>query len=230
MDQKEQIIFDKIRPYFQESPEIVDIGGYIGNWTNEVISKIPNSNLTIFEPNQENFNKLLIRYKDYKNIKLINKAVGDDNTKGSYFDLKVEDGRREMSGFINRPIYQGISTEVVELDIITFDSLEINNIIDFIKIDVEGYELNVFKGMSNFLEKRMVKFIQFEYGGTYKDANYSLNDVILHLNKYGYGVYDLDENNNFIEIKNYDDDYNYNNFIAYNQYAYSRLLLYNKQR
>ena len=37
--------------------------------------------------------------------------------------------------------------------------------IDFLKIDTEGYELNVLTGFEDYLEN--VKIIQFEYGGTF---------------------------------------------------------------
>ena len=51
--------------------------------------------------------------------------------------------------------------------------------VDFLKIDTEGYELNVLIGFDNFLEN--IKIIQFEYGGTFLDNDTKLIDVIKYL-------------------------------------------------
>lgn len=52
----------------------------------------------------------------------------------------------------------------------------ITHIVDFIKIDVEGHELSVLKGASKLLNN--VQFVQFEYGGTYLDANITIRSVV----------------------------------------------------
>ena len=82
------------------------------------------------------------------------------------------------------------------------------------KIDVEGYEYNVISGMKEMLKNSKVKFIQFEYGGTYKDANFKLNDVISLLSEFGYKVYDIQDDDSLIEIDEFIYDYQYNNFIS----------------
>ena len=37
--------------------------------------------------------------------------------------------------------------------------------INFLKMDTEGHELEVLKGASNLLNKNLIDFIQFEFGG-----------------------------------------------------------------
>jgi len=84
--------------------------------------------------------------------------------------------------------------------------------IDLLKIDTEGYELEVLKGSTHLLEEKNIDFIQLEYGGTYQDGGIKLNDVIEFLKKYNYKIYNYTEE--FKEIKNYNDDYKFNNFYA----------------
>ena len=48
--------------------------------------------------------------------------------------------------------------------------------IDFLKIDVEGFELAVIQGSKNMLASG-IKCVQFEYGGTYHDANTTLQQI-----------------------------------------------------
>lgn len=56
--------------------------------------------------------------------------------------------------------------------------------IDFLKIDVEGFEFNVIKGFGDKIEN--VKIIQFEYGGCWIDSGIKLQDVIWYLEEKGF--------------------------------------------
>jgi FkbM family methyltransferase len=215
MDIKELKYLNLIKKYFSSEPNIIDIGGFKGKWTNSVLEILPNSKISIFEPNSENFNHLEQIFSSSSNIKLFNFGVGDKSDKQKYFDIKSHDGIREMSGFIKRELYNNHEFEELEIDIVNLDSLDISNDkIDFIKIDVEGYEYNVLSGMKNMLSNSNVSFIQFEYGGTYLDAKLKLNDIISLLNDFGYKVYDIGEYDEFIHLSEFIDDYQYNNFIA----------------
>jgi FkbM family methyltransferase len=100
--------------------------------------------------------------------------------------------------------------------------IEQNNIqcIDFLKIDVEGFELDVLKGFENYLN--MVKYIQFEYGGTYADNNITYNDVTNHLKKFGFNVFyelvDFQPIEQWAKMPDaFNDDFTYRNIACYNQ-------------
>lgn len=92
-----------------------------------------------------------------------------------------------------------------------------NNItsIDFLKIDTEGYELNVLLGFEDFLKN--IKIIQFEYGGTFLDNGVKLKDVILLLLENGFHKFAYLSNEGPIPITNYDDHYQYCNVVCYNK-------------
>ena len=45
------------------------------------------------------------------------------------------------------------------------------------KIDVEGAELDVLLGAKELLNKGHIDYLQFEYGGTFVDANVTLRQV-----------------------------------------------------
>lgn len=96
------------------------------------------------------------------------------------------------------------------------DYVNDNNInsIDFLKIDTEGYELNVLQGFEDFLEN--VKIIQFEYGGTFLDNNTKLIDVINYLKKKGFYKFSYLTTNGFILLQNFDDHYQYCNIVCIN--------------
>jgi FkbM family methyltransferase len=87
--------------------------------------------------------------------------------------------------------------------------------IDFLKIDTEGYELNVLEGFEDFLEN--VKIIQFEYGGTFLDNNIKLIDVINYLELRGFYKFSYLTNYGTEIIKDFNDHYNYCNIVCINK-------------
>lgn len=92
-----------------------------------------------------------------------------------------------------------------------------NNIknIDFLKIDTEGYELNVIKGFEEMLEN--VKIIQFEYGGTYLDNNVKLLDIITYLERKGFYKFSYLTEYGTEIIKDFNDHYLYCNIVCINK-------------
>jgi FkbM family methyltransferase len=92
-----------------------------------------------------------------------------------------------------------------------------NNIknIDFLKIDTEGYEMNVLQGFEDFLKN--VKIIQFEYGGTFLDNNKKLIDVINYLEQKGFYKFSYLTNYGTELIKDFTDHYQYCNIVCINK-------------
>jgi FkbM family methyltransferase len=92
-----------------------------------------------------------------------------------------------------------------------------NNIqnIDFLKIDTEGYELEVLQGFDDFLEN--IKIIQFEYGGTFLDNNTKLIDVKNYLENKGFYKFSYLTNDGPILITDFNDHYQYCNIVCINK-------------
>jgi FkbM family methyltransferase len=94
-----------------------------------------------------------------------------------------------------------------------------NNIesVDFLKIDTEGYELNVLRGFDNLLEK--VKIIQFEYGGTFLDNNTKLIDVTNYLEQKGFHNFSYITTTGTHLITNFEDHYQYCNIVCIHKHS-----------
>jgi FkbM family methyltransferase len=92
-----------------------------------------------------------------------------------------------------------------------------NNIqnIDFLKIDTEGYELNVMQGFEEYL--KIVKIIQFEYGGTFMDNNTKLSDVINYLEENGFYKFSYLTGYGTELIHDFSDHYQYCNIVCINK-------------
>jgi FkbM family methyltransferase len=92
-----------------------------------------------------------------------------------------------------------------------------NNIqtIDFLKIDTEGYELNVLQGFEEYIKD--IKIIQFEYGGTFLDNKLRLIDVVQYLENQGFHKFSYLVNNGVVPITDFNDHYQYCNIVCINK-------------
>jgi FkbM family methyltransferase len=87
--------------------------------------------------------------------------------------------------------------------------------IDFLKIDTEGYELEVLQGFEDYLQN--VKLIQFEYGGTFLDNNKKLIDVINYLEEKGFYKFSYLTSYGTEIIRDFTDHYQYCNIVCINK-------------
>ena len=109
------------------------------------------------------------------NVKLINKALG---SKKAFVRTKMHNNHSRGC------IYTEIVDDNFGIEQIKLDSLELDNI-DYIKIDVEGNELDVLKGAIDTIIKNK-PIIELEYNNLSKRFNVELNDIIIFLKKLNY--------------------------------------------
>ena len=142
----------------------LDVGANEGIFSIIASKKNINGKTYAFEPQ-----KLLIsvikknlRVNQIKNCKIINAGLGSGNFK-SYINLYPDLNTGASS--IIRP-YR-FSNKKQSINISSLDYfIKKNNIIgkiDLIKIDVEGYEIQVIKGMKNLLKNNRIKNILVDY-------------------------------------------------------------------
>jgi len=164
-------IYEKLA---KESNVIVDIGANIGRYT--ILGGIinPNSKIYSVEPESDNYNILL------KNI-IFNKLYKADEHKNY--------GGHSFAYVVNPSDF-----EVVNVN--SFDNLfkDEEEQIDLIKIDVEGFELEVLKGMKLFLSEHRIKKMLIEI-----DTN-KYPDVFSFLDSYGYSIEHIMYNNYLVKL------------------------------
>lgn len=194
---------------------VVDVGANAGHYTAHIRKEFPNSKIYCIEPILSCFNKLQDKFNSDININLINTIISSKNETVTFYEAV---GREGHSSIVKRDFLHGDpNCNLIEREIKadTIDGL-IDEDIDLLKIDTEGYELPVLKGCKQLLRQGKIRYIQFEYGGTFMDNNIALNDVINYLKQFNYKVYKLKLLDNTLEeIKEYRDDYQWINFFAY---------------
>lgn len=202
-------LFKKCMPFFSEKPVILDIGAHKGAYTDFVLGMIPEADCYLFEPNIELVRKL-IQYKNVYGLAVCERS----GYSTIYITPKIND---ELSSIYKRKIFDetGFYEKIipcVSIDIFCTENI-INNI-DYVKIDVEGAELDVINGCQEMMDHKKIKFIQFEYGSTYIDANINFIDILKIANILGYKCYEL-INGSFKEVteQNFVNDYRYSVFL-----------------
>jgi FkbM family methyltransferase len=89
--------------------------------------------------------------------------------------------------------------------------------IDFLKIDTEGYELKVLRGLEDDLHN--VRFLQFEYGGTAHDSHVGLADMVDYLKEYSFERFSYLTNDGPVPILDFSDHYQYCNIVCFQKDA-----------
>ncbi len=138
-----------IRSYLKRNDTFVDVGANIGHLSLEAWSKVgPKGNVIAIEGNKKIYNYLSknIIFNDAK-IKIHNVIVGKKSGYAGIQNKKADD--------MNQVLEEG-NIEMKTLDEICYNLPKI----DFLKIDVEGYELEVLKGSMKTLKKTNIILLE----------------------------------------------------------------------
>jgi len=155
---KKNAFFEFIKPDF-----VFDVGANVGGSGVEYLHSGFNGPIYSFEPVSHLFEKLKIASKDHENWSAFNMAIGDKKEK---LKINVSGGHGGASSFLKMtpdflsiaPDQAIITEEFVE--VLTLDDFYSTNNLDakriFLKIDVQGFEMNVLKGAEMLLKTNIV--------------------------------------------------------------------------
>ena len=209
-----------MKEYLTQNPEAVvfDVGANIGLMSLYASSILPSGMIYSFEPVPETFQKLVfnIDLNNKKNIQAFNFALGAKDEEKSIY---VNTSHLGMSTFISAGRSE-TATQTVKVmtidDFIKSRGLKV----DFIKIDVEGWEMEVLKGASDLLQRHEAPAIMVEYckGRVMPQGdNSSLWKFIKSLNDYHIFILKNGEHRvgKFIEAKHYEDLPEFTNLFCF---------------
>ena len=183
----------------------LDIGANIGLITKIVLDNTENLNVMCFEPQPQNFKKLSEKYKNEKRCKIFNYAVGSKIENKIFFDW-IKEGTGFASFYKDsverslRRIYGEVDRYSTKVDVITLDSIQYENKIEFIKIDVEGHEFEVLKGARKSIDTHKPQYILLEFNEYNVESKVFLKDLIDFL--YNYKIFRVIPGGNILELNN----------------------------
>jgi len=146
---------------------VLDIGGHIGYTALFFAFAAPAGKVHVFEPGPNNLPYIRTNVAGRDSITLVEKAVGArpgterllvDGMSGQNNSLRSSryaNAQRDNAFVSSKPYY-------VEIDVTTVDDYCSEHGLrpDFVKVDVEGFELDVLEGASQTLETRPVMMVE----------------------------------------------------------------------
>lgn len=178
-----------------ENDVFIDVGSFDGLFSLFASRKLRKSQVFSFEPNPYMYTKLSgnIRRNGIKNIRAFNLAVGQRNSQVDFFidvEKMMASSLSELNAISNRIKKRMI--ECVTLDKFLLDDGRVDRV-DFVKIDTEGFEFYVLKGMKKIMESFRPKMLLEVHLQAYKNAGVQLDDFWALLKSHGYEFYFADE-------------------------------------
>lgn len=172
---------------------IFDIGAHNGLFTDKCLIEYPNVKIITVEANEDLYFKLADKYQENKNVVVLNYLVS--GSIGEYKDFYISNADQISTASIdwitNSRFSNQFSWDSVKVKTITIDSLiKIFGSPTLIKVDVEGYELNVLEGLNQKVGEICFEWAEEEYEKInmcsqhlinlgYKNFGYTLSDEFL---------------------------------------------------
>lgn len=182
---------------------IIDVGSNIGIFAKCIAETLPYNHIHLFEPSKEYLEESKKILEKFSNITFNNCGLSDVNNELILYKSKddnigwntlYEKDPLQDKSFLNRMNIE--SVKVVKLD----DYYKDIEKIDFIKIDVEGYERNVLEGSWGLIEK-FKPYILVEVAWGINHPDWELNKKTYEkLFSLGYEKIDLDSIENTKDV------------------------------
>ncbi|MEI9900133.1 MAG: FkbM family methyltransferase [Hyphomicrobium sp.] len=146
----------------KQFPTIFDVGANVGQSASGFVKFFPSAQILCFEPASQPFAELSRAFASNPNVQCFNLALGSGKERRN---LSVAEGDSELNTFSTlRP---DVAATIETVDVSTIDDVcrEWNlSSIDLLKMDVQGWELEILKGAANTLRQKRVRFIFAEVG------------------------------------------------------------------
>jgi FkbM family methyltransferase len=189
-----------------DEPIVWDVGANQGLYTKAILQKFPRAQVYAFEPSPFLLNNLSATFENDPRVTILPFALGRQTSQQLLFSDKPGSG---LASFTQRRLdHFGISMKESQLvDVVAGDEL-ISKFPppDFIKIDVEGHEMDVLEGAINIVAK--TKVIAFEFGGTHIDTRTFFQDFFYFFTHKNFKIYRISIRK-LILIKKYSEEDEY---------------------
>lgn len=163
----------------------VDVGANRGEWTALVLASHPGATVHAFEPTPDLVGDLQSRFADDPRFVLEPIALGSERGTASLYLNPRHDSMNSL--------VEAVAPDAATIDVAVRrgdDVLSDRGVgqIDYLKVDVEGHDLDVLRGFRGLLEAGKVDVVQFEYNVCTLSARRYLADYHELLEPLGYVI------------------------------------------
>lgn len=169
--------------------DVLDVGANEGQWASVALDVTDAGRLHCFEVLPQAFDKLKQRLGP--NTKATLNQFGLASKAGSIDFFFYPDSSDRSSCY---SLNDGFRKEKIKVPVIPGDEYVSQRgirEIAFLKLDVEGMEMDVLQGLSSSLRAGIIQAIQFEHGPSHALARHLLKDFLELLESYSYTVFKI---------------------------------------
>lgn len=190
----ERKYIDSFRSRIKEGDIVIDVGAYIGIFSLIASKQVDNKGCVYaFEPVPRNYDRLMrnMGVNKAENIKAYNLGLSDKNETLPINVPKEIPAEATLYQCSVTEISKGIEIQkdIIQARLITFDWFYNNerlNKVNVVKIDAEGAELKVLKGMGNTIKSNNLELFMEIFPPLIERIGGSLGELITFLTKLGF--------------------------------------------
>jgi FkbM family methyltransferase len=201
-------------------PILFDVGGFCGEYSKAFLDRHPGGKVFLFEPSPDHFAIARKTLVDSTRATCLPIALaGEAGVRTLYANHRVSG----LASLTRRKLeHMGVDMAAVtrEVECERLDDivqrLGVTHI-DLLKLDVEGHELEVLRSGAKTLAARMIRCIQFEFGGANLDTRTLLKDFWMLLSPLGYRFHVVKPTGRLVPLARYSELYEQaatTNFVA----------------
>jgi len=209
-------MFTLLANILKEDCIFIDVGAYVGEFTEAMLKYLPLAKGFLFEPTKSSYELLKNKFENKSNINIINCALDIAIGHKKFFETK-DSAQNSILQFESKDIcFNELEIETNTLDNFFFNLKGLERI-DLIKIDTQGNDLNILKGGFDIIKRYCPAILtEFIFIPLYKNQG-SYFDQLMFFNNLDYklaGVYNV--------------HYNENECIAFADYLFLPSVIYDK--
>jgi FkbM family methyltransferase len=177
----------KLAAYGWVPQQVIDVGACRGTWTLECMGLFPNAHYLLIDPLPTNRDALALLAARFPNVLAWHGAAG--STPG---EIPIHCHNDQSSPLIaNVADWRG--TETISAPMRTLDSFLTTNEIkppQLLKLDVQGFELEVLRGADSTLRSLDAALIEVSFQQLYQGQPLA-HDVVRHMDDKGFRIFDI---------------------------------------
>jgi FkbM family methyltransferase len=200
---------------------VFDAGAHRGEWSVLLLAALGSTRCRIFLFEPSRHSQEVLRSLDLPHATLITAAVGDKPGVATLYN-PGGDASEVASLYPRRETFLKSESFVEEMvKVVTIDEVMAEyriDVLDFLKLDLEGHELAALRGASESLETRRIKALAFEFGCSNLNSRTYFYDFWDFLRPYGYRIERICPGGVLIPIEEYKEELEYfkyaSNYLA----------------
>jgi len=170
---------------------IFDVGGSDGSWTRKILPLFPQADFYLFEPLAdiaESYAEVSSFVSGNAQTTLFKVAVGKENGNLTFNHRKESPASSTAINVGNKDLYEQLTVPLVTLDSIIATTGPVPNMI---KVDIQGGELNVLKGVVSNLCNVELLLLETWLGRGYAGNTPLVSELISFLTPFGFHMFDV---------------------------------------